>query len=126
MQDFIKKTNKYAVVGASRDRGKYGNKVLRFLKERGFKVVAVNPKEREIEGVISYPDLKKAGKVDVAVFVVPPRVAEKLLRDALESGIEKVWLQPGSESDDALSFCKENGMDCISKKCIMVEIEGLT
>ncbi len=115
------KEERYAVVGASRERSKYGNKVLRHLKGEGFDVVAVNPHASEIEGVPCFPNLKKAGEVDVVVFVVPPKITERILSEAKKLGIRKVWMQPGSESEKSIEFCRENGMECVHGACIIMD-----
>lgn len=114
----------YAVVGASNNKAKYGYKVLKDLNEAGFEVVPVNPKEKEILGLKVAGSLFDTGrKIDVAVFVVPPEITENIIREIIErkSGIDKVWMQPGSESEEAIRSCREKGITCIHGTCIMVE-----
>lgn len=121
MKKFINKNYTYAIVGASNDESKYGHKVFMDLKENGFKVVPINPNSSEVAGEKSYAGLKVAPVgIDVAVFVVPPAVTEKVLLDAKAAGIRKIWLQPGSESGGAIRFCEENGMECMHDACIML------
>jgi predicted CoA-binding protein len=119
---FLDKHNVFAVVGASRDPQKYGHQVYRDLKSAGYKVYPVNPSAQEVLGDRCYPDLKELPeKPDVVVTVVPPQVTEQVVRACKELGIRRVWMQPGSESEVAVKYCKENGLEVVYNMCIMVE-----
>jgi hypothetical protein len=119
---FLEKINIFAVVGASRDPEKYGHQVYKDLKGAGYKVYPVNPNAKEILGDKCYPDLKNLpAKPDVVNIVVPPKVTEKTVKTCKMLGITKVWMQPGSESENAIKFCHENGIDAIYGACVMVE-----
>lgn len=110
-----------AVVGASRDRDKYGYKVLMDLKRGGYEVYGVNPSCDEIEGVPCYPDLASLPhKPELVITVVPPKVTEKVVREAKEAGIERIWMQPGSECGEAAEYCEESGIEYMRDACIMV------
>ncbi len=110
-----------AVVGASRNRAKYGNAVYRHLRRRGYTVYPINPKATEVEGDPAYPDLKSLPEpVEGVVFVVPPPQTERILREAHELGIRYAWMQPGAESDEAIRFCRENGIRAVAGPCILV------
>ena len=118
----INKNQTYAVVGASANEEKYGYKVFKDLLEAGYRVMPVNPKGGEILGSKVYPDIKSVPeKIDVAIFVVPPAVTEKILPEVKALAIKKVWLQPGSESEKAFGYCQNNNLDCIHDACIMIE-----
>ncbi len=122
IQKFLDKRNVFAVVGASRNPEKYGHKVFRDLRDAGYKVYPVNPNAEEILGVKCYPSLKDLPETpDVVDLVVPPRVTEKVVRECKELGVRMVWMQPGSESEDAIKFCVENGMEVVHGVCVMVE-----
>lgn len=118
----INKDRTYAIVGASADTSKYGYKVFEDLLESGHKAIPINPKGGELLGekvylsVLQYPE-----KIDVAVFVVPPQVTIKVLDDVAIKGIKTVWMQPGSESMQAIAKCNDIGAKCVSKACIMVQ-----
>ncbi|MDY6795264.1 MAG: CoA-binding protein [Actinomycetota bacterium] len=120
----MREIDSVAVVGASRDPEKYGYKVLMDLKNGGYKAFAINPgcvEGDEIEGVPCYPDLLSIPNVpDLLITVVPPKVTEKIVRQAKELGIEKIWMQPGSESEYAISFSEENGIGVMHNACIMI------
>ena len=114
MQDLIKEfmeQKKFAVVGATDNSQKYGNQIVKNLKNRGYEVYPVNPKLKEIEGSKCYPSLSDMPvKMDVVDFVVPPTVTEQILKECKELGLSRIWLQPGSESEAAITFCNENNM----------------
>lgn len=110
-----------AVVGASRDRAKFGYKVLMDLTGAGYEAYGVNPSCGDIEGVPCYPDLASLPrKPQLVIAVVPPKVTEKVVREAKEVGIERIWMQPGSECDEAASYCEENGIEFMRDACIMI------
>ena len=118
LAELLKKDNTIAVVGASRDRAKYGYRVFHTLKEEGFKVFPVNPNAREVDGVKAYPSLKELPqKPALVIVVVPPKVAKKIVEEAAAEGIENLWFQPGSESEEVLNTCREMGLNCIAGLC---------
>ena len=111
---------KFAVVGATDDPEKYGNQIFLNLKSRGYEVYPVNPRLKTIEGVKCYATLSELPeKVDVVDFVVPPQVTETILRECLALGLKRIWLQPGSESEAAISFCRDNNMQVVHSVCVM-------
>ena len=59
-------------------------------------------------------------KVDVVDFVVPPAATETILRECLELGLDRIWLQPGSESEDAIGFCQDNNLKVVHDVCVML------
>lgn len=122
IKEFLRKGNIFAVVGASRNPDKYGHQVYRDLKIAGYKVYPINPKADEVLEDRSYSDLKELPKVpDVVDIVVPPEVTEKIVKECHELGIKKVWMQPGSESEEAIKYCKEKGMEVLHDICVMVQ-----
>lgn len=120
--DFIQKTYRYAIVGATPQREKYGNTVLRDLGESGYPVVGVNPKHDVVEGYPVYPTLAAIPeKPDVAVVVVPPHIGLTILDQAKEAHITKVWFQPGAESAEITEKAKALGLHAMTDgSCIMV------
>ena len=92
-----------AVIGASRDRRKYGNKALRAYRESGFTVFPVNPNEAEIEGLKAYPNIEAIPEpIDFVSLYVPPAMGLKLLPSIAEVSPKEVWLNPGAESEDII------------------------
>jgi predicted CoA-binding protein len=120
VEDFIAQ-KKIAVVGVSRKKTKFGNAIYKELKQKGYQVFPINPNMQSFEGDNCYPDLLSIPeKVDGVVINVPPTQAAKILLDAKEAGINKVWLQQGSQSEAAIKYCDENGIDCVSNECILM------
>lgn len=112
---------KIAVVGVSRKKTKFGNAIYKELKLKGYKVFPINPHINVYEKDTCYPDLLSLPeKVDGVVINVPPAQTEKVVREAKEAGINKVWLQQGSQSEAAIKYCEENGIDCVSNECILM------
>ena len=124
MQELIKEfmaQNKFAVVGATNNPQKYGNQILKNLKNRGYEVYPVNPKLKELEGLSCYPSLNDIPvKVDVVDFVVPPKATEEILKQCKKLGLNRIWLQPGSESETVITFCRENNMKVVHGVCVML------
>jgi predicted CoA-binding protein len=90
-----------AVIGASSDRRKFGNKALRAFQHRGFTVVPINPREPEVEGLKTFASVMDVpGPIDMATFYVAPPVGLKLLDDVARKGIVEVWLNPGADSPE--------------------------
>jgi len=124
MQDLIgefmaQKT--FAVVGATDNPEKYGNQIFKNLKSRGYEVYPVNPKLKELDGVKCYPSLADIPvKVDVVDFVVPPEVTEAIIKDCRQLELNRIWLQPGSESEAAIDYCRENNMKVVHDVCVML------
>jgi len=119
---FLKKENVFAVVGVSSNPAKYGHQVYKDLKEAGYVVYAVNPNIDEVLGERCYHSLSELPeKPDVVDTVVPPTVTEKIVKECKELGIEKVWMQPGSESEQAIRFCEGNNIKVVHDVCVMVK-----
>jgi len=89
-----------AVIGASSDRRKFGNRALRAFQQQGYTVVPINPHETEVEGVKAYASvLDVPGAIDMASFYVPPDIGVRVIDEIARKGIAEVWLNPGAESD---------------------------
>jgi predicted CoA-binding protein len=89
-----------AVIGASNDPRKFGNKAVRAYREQGYIVVPINPHEAEVEGLQAYASvLDVPGPIDMASFYVHPEVGEQVIGEVARKGIPEVWFNPGAESD---------------------------
>lgn len=118
----LDKDNLCAVIGASNNKEKYGYKVLKDLKESGYKVVPINLHEDKVLGLETYKSILDVNsKIKMVIFVVPPKATEKILRDVKKLKIKKVWMQPGSESDQAIRYCEENNIECIHNICMIIK-----
>jgi len=118
----LSKDDFFAVVGASSNKEKYGYKVLKDLKESGYKVIPINLREDKILGLKSYKSILDVNiKIKLVIFIVPSKVTEKILRDVKKLKINRVWMQPGSESDQAIKYCEKNNIEYVHNACIIVD-----
>ena len=115
---------RFAVVGASQDRAKYGNKVLRVFLQNNLDAVPVNPTTTEIEGLTVYRDLASVpGDIDGVLIITPPVVTESVMHDAIELGIKQFWIQPGAEHAGAIEAAQATGANIIhGGPCILVSL----
>ena len=89
-----------AVIGASSNRSKFGNRAVRAFRQQGYTVVPINPHEAEVEGLKAYGSvLDVPGTIDMASLYVPPEIGERVIEEIARKGIAEVWLNPGAESD---------------------------
>lgn len=103
-----------AVVGASSDRRKYGNKALRAYREQGFTVLPINPNEAEVEGLKAFKSvLDVPGPIDMATVYVPPQILLGLLDEFQQKGIPEIWVNPGAEDDTVMREAKRRGLHAI-------------
>ena len=114
----------FAVAGASNDRSKFGNRVLRHLRAHGRTAYALNPRESVVEGEPAYPDLASLpGPIDGLSIVTPGPVTERLVEEAAAAGVPRVWMQPGAETAAAVRRAEELGLDPIAHgPCVLVEL----
>ena len=125
VEDFIAQNN-IAVVGVSRKKSKFGNYIYRELKKKDYRVFPVNPKLEFAEGDKCYPNLSSVPeKLDGVIINVSPPEAVNVIKDANAIGINRVWLQQGSQSDEAVKFCEHNNIDYVSNECILMFAEPL-
>src|SRR5262245_16159415 len=100
-----------AIIGASNNRAKFGNRAVRAYLRQGYTVVPINPHERAVEGLPAYPSvLDVPGSIDLASFYVPPEVGERVIDQVARKGIVEVWLNPGSESDALIARARTLGL----------------
>ena len=88
-----------AIVGASRDRSKFGNIALRAYAENGYDVYPVNPKEAEIEGHKAYASVADVPvHLDRVSIYLPPDRAMAMLEELVDTHVGEVFLNPGSDT----------------------------
>lgn len=114
----------FGVVGASNDRSKYGNKVLRRYLQHGLKAYPVNPGETEVEGLKAFASVHDLpAEVQSISVVTPPDVTEKIVQEAIAKGIRNIWMQPGAQSVRAVAEAERHGLNVIADgSCILVEL----
>ena len=121
-EEFLDKNNIIAVVGVSTNFHKWGWKIYKELKSAAFKVYPVNPKYGIVEKNICYPKLQMLPeKPNLVITVVPPKITEQIVKQCKNLKINRVWMQPGSESKNAINFCKNNNIEVMYNACFVVD-----
>ncbi len=111
-----------AIIGASTDRQKFGNKSVRAFRQQGYEVYPVNPKETAIEGLPAFRSITEVPVRPQLVSVyLPPPVLLKILPDIAARGCDELWLNPGTESDEVLAEAGRLGLNTI-QACSIVGV----
>ena len=112
----------FGVVGASTDRQKYGNRVLRCYLMNRKQAIPVNPNEPSIEGIPCVANVTELPATAQSISIItPPAVTEQIVAAAIAHGIRNIWMQPGAESPAAIKLCRDAGVNCIADgSCILV------
>ena len=111
-----------AIIGASNDRAKYGNKSVRAHANHGFTVYPINPNETKIEGLPAFKSISDIPvRPDRISVYVPPPVLKKLLPQIAAKGCDELWLNPGTESDEVLAEANRLGLNVI-QACSIVAL----
>ncbi len=111
-----------AILGASTDRNKFGNKAVRAYLQAGYRVFPINPKEPVVEGLPSYPSIRDIPeRPDVISVYLPPPVTLKLLHDIVQRGCEELWLNPGADSREVVAAAESSGLTVV-QACSIVAL----
>jgi len=112
----------FGVAGASSNRHKYGNKVLRCYHQNGKQAIPVNPNETVIEGIACVSSVDELpADVKSLSMITPPAVTELIVPRAIAHGIQNIWMQPGAESPAAVALCRDKGINVIADgSCLLV------
>lgn len=111
-----------AVIGASNDRQKYGNKAVRAYRQQGYTVYPVNPREPAVEGLPAFAHVRDLpGRPNRISVYVPPSVLLNLLPDIAAVGCDELWLNPGTESEAVLTKAEELGLNVV-QACSILDI----
>ena len=109
-----------AVIGASSNRNKFGNRALRAYERQGYTVLAINPNEREVEGHRTYASvLDVPGPIDMATVYVPPEIGVMVMEELAQKKIPEVWLNPGADEEAVVARARELGLNTIQACSIM-------
>lgn len=112
----------FAVIGSFRSEEKFAYQIARYLIKKGKTVFPVNPTAKDVLGLPCSPEIGLLPvKPEVVSLVTPPEVTEKIVRECGALGIDKVWMQPGAESEKSIRFCVENGIQVIHDACILLQ-----
>jgi len=111
-----------AIIGASSNREKWGNKAVRAFAQQGYTVYPVNPNELEIEGLKTFANIKDlpVRPQKISVYVPPQRLVA-LLADIAVRGCDELFLNPGTESEEVLAECKRLGLKAI-QACSIIAV----
>jgi predicted CoA-binding protein len=114
----------FGVAGASANRDKYGNKVLRVYQQHGLRVIPINPREKEIEGIPCVANVMDLPPEVKSISVItPPEVTEQIVDLAVRKGITSIWMQPGAENPTAVERCHVHKINVIADgSCILVKL----
>jgi uncharacterized protein len=112
-----------AVVGMSKNEGKPAHFVPKYLIEHGYNVIPVNPTITEVLGRKSYPSIADIpDEVDVVDVFRRSEDVPPVVNDAInKKGIKVIWMQSGIYNEEAERKAKENGIDVVFNRCMMVE-----
>ncbi len=109
-----------AILGASADRAKFGNKAVRAFLRRGYRVFPVNPKLPEVEGVPAFPSITAVPeRPDLVSVYLPPAVVLKVLPEIAAKGCDELWLNPGAESPEVLAEAERLGLNVVQACSIL-------
>ena len=93
-----------AIIGASGNRQKFGNRALRAFRQQGYTVIPINPNEADVEGLRTYASvLDVPGPIDMASLYVPPEIGERVMDEIAQKGIPEVWLNPGADGEGVIA-----------------------
>src|SRR5206468_3811586 len=103
-----------AILGASTNRNKFGNKAVRAFQQQGYTVYPVNPKASSIEGLTTYPNLAALPvRPEMISVYLPPQIVLKVLPEIAAIGCDELWLNPGTESQEVLAEAERLGLNVI-------------
>lgn len=116
------KSKEFAVIGASNDKTKYGNKILRCYLQHQYNAWPVNPKESIIEGIKTYHTISELPQtVESISIITPPKITDSIIEEIPKTTIKNIWMQPGSESVNAIKRCHDLGLNVIANgPCLLV------
>jgi predicted CoA-binding protein len=111
-----------AIIGASNDRRKFGNKAVRAFLQQGYEVFPVNPTAETIEGLRAFKSISDVPVRPQRISVyLPPKLLLAELPEIAARGCDELWLNPGTESDAVLAECERLGLHVI-QACSIVGV----
>ncbi|MFC1565330.1 CoA-binding protein [Candidatus Neomarinimicrobiota bacterium] len=116
-----------AIVGMSSKSAKFGNLAYKDLSKKYFNLYPIHPKAKKIDGeqcFANFNDIEDT--IDGVLISVQPSEVEKVVQSAHEAGIKNVWLQQGAQTDSAVQFCIDNGMNVVHNECILMFAEPVS
>jgi predicted CoA-binding protein len=100
-----------AVIGASSNREKFGNKAVRAFQRQGYTVIPITPREESVEGIPAFASILDVdGPIDMATLYVSPEVGLKVIGELAQKSVPEVWINPGADSPELLRKARELGL----------------
>ncbi len=125
-ETIVREAKTVAVVGLSNDPEKPSHEVGSYLKEQGYRLIPVNPKEEEVLGERAYATVEEIPEeVDVVDVFLPAEKTPEVAEDAVRAGAKALWLQEGIESSEARRIAEEGGLAYVENRCMRKTHEGL-
>lgn len=122
MSDMLR-LKRWALLGATEDKSKFGYKIFRTLEDKGYTVYGINPKYDTIDGIKVYKDIAEVPEVVEGInIIVNPKIALVSLPAIKAKGIKNLWFQPGSFNDEVIAKAKDLGFNIENEKCMYVEL----
>ncbi len=114
----------WAVVGVTPSESKFGYKIYKKLKDKGYEVYGINPKYNDIDGEKLYKSISDLPvKPDCVDMVVSPKVGRPVVEDIAKAGIEYVWFQPGTFDEEMLDLAESKKLRYVYYDCVLVELD---
>lgn len=111
-----------AIIGASNDRRKYGNKAVRAFQQQGYTVYPVNLGEERIEGLPVFRSiLDVPARPQLLSVYLPPALTLRVLPDIAAKGCDELWLNPGTDSEQVIAEAGRLGLNVI-QACSIVGV----
>jgi hypothetical protein len=125
--EILRKYRTVAVVGVSSRQDRPSHRVALYLKEHGYRIIPVNPRQTEVLGEKCYPDLCSIPTpVEVVDVFRRPNQVPRVVAEALYNGAKVVWMQEGIVHEAAARRAREAGLEVVMDRCMMVEHRKLT
>ena len=116
----------WAVVGATQNPSKFGNKIFKKLQRNGYDVAPINPVYDDVEGVATFENLSAMSeKPECVNVVVSPERAMNALNEAIELGIKYIWFQPGAFNEEIIERAETAGVNIVYHACVLVELDKI-
>lgn len=117
----------FCVIGASKDREKYGNKVLRCYQQHKLEVHVIHPTQKEIEGISCVKEFSLLPKgIQSISIITPPKVTDTIIPKIIDCGAKNIWLQPGAESEESITAAESAGINVIAGGPCLLVVLGYT
>ncbi len=122
IKEILEQAKTIAVVGLSNNPARPSLGVAQYLQRQGYKIIPVNPNEKEVVGEKAYPDLLSVpNPVDVVDIFRNPDAVPEIVRQAIQKGAKAVWMQPGAENYDAADAAEAAGLKTVVGMCMRAE-----